>query len=229
MRALGVTKHSQAVHQITFSLKASFSALWAKIGQSIATEQTNIFPAKNKQSISEPNFTRSERKVRFGHLKNEDSFDEPNKMASRKKLYYLFRKIQSKTQKYGDHIKIKLQYVTLLERFLKRRIPARLAVPPVLYYYFIWSQYNIDAIDIGLWVKESKIGGRAPCHWSIGERKRRWLKLFRQLFTYSALALWVTELMLFLKRVTYGINIDNVLQCCTNVVNLLFNDIVVHF
>ena len=44
---------------------------------------------------------------------------------------------QEDGQKRKMVIKIKLQYVTLLERLLKTRIPARLAVSLVLYYYFI--------------------------------------------------------------------------------------------
>ena len=53
-----------------------------KVLQENKTNKTNnYFSAKNKLSISESNFTKSEGKVRFGQIFFEnDPLDEPNQM-----------------------------------------------------------------------------------------------------------------------------------------------------
>ena len=59
----------------------------------VATKQTTILSAKNKKSISEPNFTKSERKVHFGQFFFEnDPLDKPNRFRQGKKSY-LFKKM----------------------------------------------------------------------------------------------------------------------------------------
>ena len=59
--------------------------------QTKQSKQTNDhFSAKNKLSISEPNFTKSERKVRFGQIFFEnDPLDEPKTMLLSKKFYLI--------------------------------------------------------------------------------------------------------------------------------------------
>ena len=48
------------------------------------------------KSISWPNFTKSEGKVRFGqHFFENDPFDEPRKMPSSKKFYLFMKSVKS--------------------------------------------------------------------------------------------------------------------------------------
>ena len=68
-----------------------------KVLQENKTNKTNktndYFSDKNKLSISESNFTKSEGKVRFGQFFFENNpLDKPKKMQTNKKLY-LFRKL----------------------------------------------------------------------------------------------------------------------------------------
>ena len=85
--------NSQAVNRIFFSLKAT--------NKTKQTNKTND-NFSTKKSISETNVTKSEGRVRFGHIFFEnDPLDESKKMTPSKKLY-LFSILVKNAAQNGD-------------------------------------------------------------------------------------------------------------------------------
>ena len=78
----------------------------AKIGQTFKTnkQQTTNFSAKNKKSISEPNFTNSEGKIRFGHFLKKMILSTSRKKCHQAKSS-IFLRSRSKKQN-GDQNRI---------------------------------------------------------------------------------------------------------------------------